>query len=316
MNASNTSATNHDRATGPGMRLAQARNDLHLGLDEVAAKLHLSMRQIEALEQDDYQNLPGATYVRGYLKSYALLLGIDPGPVLDAHSQLTAKPSAAPDFSVIAPQREITSRHHQIRIVTYLVAVIVIGLAIAWWQGRSTPPPSPLSAIPDETPASLAVGLEPPIATEHASLAEPAKPLSAPPDETKPLPPPSPAASAPAPVTPAPVAVAPMAAPAIPAVTRPDTQAAGPRGTLIVHAEQDTWVDVRDSRQVKLLYETLAAGRTVTLEGTAPISVFLGNAAGARIEYNGQAVDVARHKRGVFARFTVGQEEAAAASQH
>lgn len=303
MSTPNNSASNRDRAIGPGAHLARARNDLHLGLDEVAAKLHLSMRQIEALEQDDYQTLPGPTYVRGYLKSYAMLLGIDPGPVLDAHSQVTAKPSLAPDFSVIAPQREITSRHHQIRIVTYLVAVIVVGLAIAWWQGRSTPTPSPLSAVSDEAPAA---NQEPLATAEVESLAmddsKPVPPIM----ETKPLPtalpPAAPAAAAPAPPTP-------------PAATLPQAPT-GPRGTLVVHAEQDTWVDVRDSRQVKLLYETLTAGRAVTLEGTAPISVFLGNAAGARVEYNGRIVDVARHKRGMFARFTVGEEEASAAPQN
>lgn len=306
MSTLNNSGSNRDRAIGPGARLARARNDLRLGLDEVAAKLHLSMRQIEALEQDDYQTLPGPTYVRGYLKSYAMLLGIDPGPVLDAHSQVTAKPSSTPDFSVIAPQREITSRHHQIRIVTYLVAVIVVGLAIAWWQGRSTPTPSPLSAVSDETPAT---NQEPLVTTEVAPLAaDDSKPAPAPVMETKPLPPALPPAT--------PAASAPPTPPTLPAAALPQAPATGPRGTLVVHAEQDTWVDVRDQRQVKLLYETLTAGRTVTLEGTAPISVFLGNAAGARVEYNGRAVDVARHKRGMFARFTVGEEEASTAPQN
>lgn len=307
MSTLSNSGSNRDRTIGPGAHLAQARNDLRLGLDEVAAKLHLSMRQIEALEQDDYQTLPGPTYVRGYLKSYAMLLGIDPGPVLDAHSQATAKPSSAPDFSVIAPQREITSRHHQIRIVTYLVAVIVVGLAIAWWQGRSTPTPSPLSAVSDEAPAT---NQEPLVTTEVAPLAmDDSKPTPAPVMETKPLPAALPPA-APAPAAPVP------APPTPPAATLPQAPATGPRGTLVVHAEQDTWVDVRDQRQVKLLYETLTAGRTVILEGTAPISVFLGNAAGARVEYNGRAVDVARHKRGMFARFTVGEEEASTAPQN
>ena len=44
---------------GPGTLLAQARADLHLAQEEVAAKLHLATRQIQALEQDDYSSLPG-----------------------------------------------------------------------------------------------------------------------------------------------------------------------------------------------------------------------------------------------------------------
>ena len=80
---------------------------------------------------------------------------------------------------------------------------------------------------------------------------------------------------------------------------------AGPRAKLVLQAEQDSWADIRDARQVKLLYETVTAGRTVTLEGVAPLSVFLGNAAGVRLDYNGQAVDIARHQRGMMARFTL-----------
>jgi cytoskeleton protein RodZ len=81
----------------------------------------------------------------------------------------------------------------------------------------------------------------------------------------------------------------------------------------VLTADQDSWADIRDARQMKLLYETVPAGRTVTLEGVAPLSVFLGNAAGVRLDYNGRAVDVARHKRGMMARFTLGEEEASVA---
>jgi cytoskeleton protein RodZ len=296
-----TSTSNRERAPGPGALLAQARRDLQLGPEEAAAKLHLSTRQIQALENDDYQALPGPTYVRGYLKSYAMLLGIDPAPVLEAHAQLTAKPSAAPDFSTIAPQREITSRHHQVRIVTYLVAAVVIGLAIVWWQGRSTPTSSTLAVAPVAEPAAT----EPPaVAADTPSAVDAAPPAPA-------LPP----TAAPAVTTRA----APAAVPARPPVAAPpesESLPEGPRGTLVLHAEQDTWADVRDGRQVKLLYETVSAGRTVTLKGIAPISVFLGNAAGARVEYNGRAVDIGRYQRGMVARFVMGEEEADVAPQN
>ena len=54
----------------------------------------------------------------------------------------------------------------------------------------------------------------------------------------------------------------------------------------------------------------MPAGRSVTLEGVAPVSVFLGNAAGVRLDYNGQDVDIGRYLRGMMARFTLGEEEA------
>jgi cytoskeleton protein RodZ len=277
---------------GPGARLAQARLDLHLGPDQVAARLHLSQRQILSLEQDDYTGLPGPTYVRGYIRSYALLLGLDPVPLLEAHAHRTTRP-AHPDLGTIAPHKEITSRHHQVRFTTYLVAAIVIGLAIAWWTGRETPPPRSLATVqePQVIPATEPGTVVAPV---------PAEPAAAP--DVAAAPPASPVTPAP-PVTAAP----PATVPAVPPVT-------GPRSSLVLHAEQDTWADIRDARHVKLLYETVPAGRVVTLEGVAPFNVFLGNAAGARLDFNGRAVDVARYRRGVIARFTLGDESPAPAT--
>lgn len=303
-----------DRATthGPGAQLAQVRADLHLTHEDVAAKLHLAPRQIKALEQDDYSSLPGATYVRGYLKSYALLLGISPEPILESHSRLTGA-TVAVDFSAIAPQREITSRHHQVRFVTYFMIAIVIGLAIAWWQGRDTRSPNPsltasngesVMPVTDTAPGaglhveSEKLSIETPTARMPAGVAvvgdQPtvtqAPSVSTTPGSTPVLVPQPPAA------TPAPVVLP-----------------TGPRMKLVLTTDQDSWADIRDARQTKLLYETVPAGRTVTLEGVAPVSVFLGNAAGVRLKYNGQSVDVGPHKRGMIARFILGESDAAPA---
>lgn len=288
---------------GPGAQLALARADLRLTHEEVAAKLHLATRQIQALEQDDYRSLPGPTYVRGYLKSYALLLGLTPGPILDAHARLTAVPATS-DFKNLAPQREITSRHHQVRFVTYVVALLVIGLAVAWWQADNTRPPNPLLTAPEqpaptdaEAPATTDTGTAK--TTDESPLTEPGAipvPATEKPASTPPSTPPAPAALPPI-VTPAPK----------PILT-------GPRVQLVLQTEQESWADIRDARQAKLLYENVAAGRTVTLEGVAPVSVFLGNAAGVRLDYNGKAVDIARYQRGMMARFTLGESEPAAPS--
>ena len=39
-------------------------------------KLHV--RYIQALEEEDYEILPGTTYVKGYLRTYAKQLGFKP----------------------------------------------------------------------------------------------------------------------------------------------------------------------------------------------------------------------------------------------
>jgi cytoskeleton protein RodZ len=82
---------------------------------------------------------------------------------------------------------------------------------------------------------------------------------------------------------------------------------AAPRARLVLQTTAESWADVRDANN-RLLYETLPAGRTITLEGAAPFSVFLGNADGVRVEFNGRAFDPVPYKRGPTARFTLGGE--------
>ena len=193
-----------------------------------------------------------------------------PSRSLEAHARLTAAP-VSPDFRAIAPQREITSRHHQVRFVTYFMAAIVIGLAIAWWQGRDVRPPNPLLAVRDSEPAvaapepclartplpsrrSCQLNRQPPTVGIAVTGSKPPA-LVAPSGST--------AASTPT-VVPQSIAVVPASV----------AQPAGPRIKLVLHADQDSWADIRDARQTRLLYDTVPAGRSVTLEGVAPVSVF------------------------------------------
>ena len=285
------SATTISQATGPGQQLQQARVAAGLSIDDVARSLQLSARHISAIEHDDYEQLPAATYVRGYLRGYAQLLGIAPEQVIDSFNRL---PVANRRQGLVppAPAPQVTSNDNLIKLGTLAVAGIVLGLAVVWWQGQ-----------------------EP--ATEPAAPAVPAVAL-APEAESVP---------APVPVEPAPERVTPQPAPPAPRATAPekpvertapareapvvDIDPNVPRARLVLYVSEDSWADVRDARDQRLIYEIVAAGRVVTLDGVPPFHVFLGNADGVRVELNGRDYDVLRHKRGQVARFTVGQGAAA-----
>lgn len=73
-----------DRQTdgGPGARLRAAREASGLGIGEVAEQLQLLQYVVRALEQDEYGRLRGDTFVRGYLRNYARLLGLDPEEIV------------------------------------------------------------------------------------------------------------------------------------------------------------------------------------------------------------------------------------------
>ena len=65
-----------------GKKLAEARISYGLSVEEVAGHLNLSVQSIEALERDDYDSLPGYTFSKGYLRSYAGLLRLNPDDIL------------------------------------------------------------------------------------------------------------------------------------------------------------------------------------------------------------------------------------------
>ena len=65
-----------------GEMLASAREAWQLSVEDVASNLNLGADAIDALERDQYDRLPGCTFVKGYLRSYASLLRLDPDQVI------------------------------------------------------------------------------------------------------------------------------------------------------------------------------------------------------------------------------------------
>ncbi len=285
-----------DTASAPvpsiGEILRQARADLGLSVDAVAQKLRLAPKQILAIENEDYEQLPGPTYVRGYLRSYAQLLGLASETVIGVYNRHPSATRSA-DLTKHAPTPQMSADHHVIKITTLVVAGLILGLAAIWWQGRDD---SPIKLR--KPPASAKI-------EEGMPLAEAVLPR----EETGPVPTetPAPAVAAPAKVSQAEHEVArPAVTPAAP-VAAPVVAAPGGPRPLVLHFEKESWADVRDSEQNRLLYTVVSAGKVIRLGGAPPFNVYLGNASGVRVEFNGKPVDVSRYQRGPVARFTLGE---------
>src|SRR5262245_26902256 len=96
-------ASSAPAASRPGAMLLAVRREQGLSLGDVARQLKLSVRQVEALERDEYEAFPGPVFVRGFLRNYAKLLQLDP-EALVAQAGLAAAPSAgSPPAAVTTP---------------------------------------------------------------------------------------------------------------------------------------------------------------------------------------------------------------------
>src|SRR4030095_114759 len=69
---------------GPGLpdRLAAARERKGVDLVRAERDTKIRVRYLSALERGDYRDLPGAVYTKGFLRNYAIYLGLDPEDVL------------------------------------------------------------------------------------------------------------------------------------------------------------------------------------------------------------------------------------------
>ena len=168
---------------GPGSQLRKARERQGLEQAKVAARLHLSHSTIQALEWDDYESLPSAVFVQGYLRNYARLVNVDEEAVINAYQELNPSSEHAP-LPKNQPDdvaKELHGDHRLFRILTWTVVLLLGILLFFWWQGRidlpeteSEPaietPDDGLSGFPESAPETDGRG-EPPL-SESGSLPE------------------------------------------------------------------------------------------------------------------------------------------------
>ncbi len=126
---------------GPGQRLREAREAAQLTVAEVASRMRLEPRALEQLENDHYERLHGSTFVRGYLSGYARLLRLPEGPILEAYERQGYGPPAL--VSELGRKPEVHVSDFPVRMVTYVIAGLLVVLVVLWWQSRQAPTGTP-----------------------------------------------------------------------------------------------------------------------------------------------------------------------------
>ena len=119
---------------GPGAHLRRAREAANMSVDKVATALLLNAQIIEAIEADSFEHLPPPTFVRGYLRGYARVLGLPAGPVLEMYDRRGFEPPPlAPD---VVDSHQAHTSDVPVRLVTYAVAAVLAVLVGLWWNSQ------------------------------------------------------------------------------------------------------------------------------------------------------------------------------------
>jgi cytoskeletal protein RodZ len=69
-------------STGIGAQLRQQRLGLGLAIEDIARETRISYRYLEAIERNDFESLPSLIFTRNFVRQFALLLRLDPEPLL------------------------------------------------------------------------------------------------------------------------------------------------------------------------------------------------------------------------------------------
>jgi cytoskeletal protein RodZ len=157
---------------GPGLpdRLAAARERKGVDLVRAERDTKIRLRYLSALESGDYRDLPGAVYTKGFLRNYAIYLGLDPEDVLRQWRRERGE-ATAPE-AVIVPPRPIAEPARPLNFSSRVVvaALLTAGVVLffiylgAQLLRYSRPPElavtSPATAVFEVTEATTTFRLE------------------------------------------------------------------------------------------------------------------------------------------------------------
>jgi cytoskeleton protein RodZ len=269
--------------SGPsvGQQLRAAREAASLDIQEVARTLKFSVRQIELLEADDYDALPGNTIVRGFVRSYGRFLKLDVEPLVHMLDERT--PSITAD--VRPPENMGTAKQPwespQVPLLAALLLALVILAAVASALWHFYGPALTKSRDALLSPAALPQA--PPVVAE--------------PVETPMILPPRDAAVFPAEAGPS---ATPGLAPVMPPVEIP------PPRLVFVFSDR-SWIEVTDGTRKIIHSGEHLAGSQLKLDGVPPFDLVVGNPTKVKLAYGERSIDLAPHTRADVARLKVEQ---------
>lgn len=296
---------------GSGSLLAAARKKQNKSVEEIAAELNLSVTQIKTIELDQNEGLPEPTYVRGYIRSYARLLGLDAEQVLESYLNPNWQKGSSLDEM---PKRlsnadEMGAKNFFTLSKVIMVLLVLSIVAFLWFSGLFT---SLLSSFDNSGVKSNEQNSQ----VEQSLLST----STASTENTTPL-----VANA-IPVNsvtsagnstgnnnqPSSENIAEQQTPDSGALSNTDeNQAASlePQAAhnLVLNFIETCWVDIRDSNDKRLAYKSYYVGDELVVSDDVVLNVFLGNADGVKAIYNGESFDMSSYREGVYAKFSLGK---------
>ena len=276
---------------GFGEYLRREREMRGVSLEEISTATKISIRFLQAIENEELSKLPGGIFTRSFVRTYARYLGLDEERVL-ADCQLAGQQKPEVDIRRITANRaRPNGAASRTRIIALLMAGVLLASGYALFrhsrrvmeQQSSTPMVTP--------PSTTAPGTNPPPTAAPVQPSTPAQPENNPSLSATSASPTAGAATAPGTLQGGPPSPGAKANPPNQSVTSEATSAVAAHTDLVlqVAATERVWVAV-DADGKTVLQKVLNANEVENLKALDSFDVTIGNAQGVVLTLNGETL--------------------------
>ncbi len=257
-----------------------------ISLDEIVTSTKIGRRLLLALEEEQFDLLPGGIFNKAYVRAYAKCVGMNEDEAVAAY--LEASQEAPPDTKVIAHQHAFHSDYRPERasfpLVPVLILLVVAAGAVGGWkayqdhrrevrqQMAAATPVEPTASLPQTTTGEppATTNAAPPPATQTATQAPAKQP-------------------APANVNPGSSSPAAETQPQPASLASAEATPAGGQFEVIIRPKGPAWVSVKaDGKYV--VRGIVKPPDVKTIQAANQVVVYTGNAGSVDVAFNGKYV--------------------------
>ncbi|MFA0141410.1 RodZ domain-containing protein [Vibrio kanaloae] len=276
-----------------GTLLKNKRESLGLTQKQISDRLKLRVTLIQQIEENQFESDQVATFMRGYIRSYAKYVNLDEKVVLSALHHAGDAQHQEQEMLSFSRKTKTEKHNSRIMLLTWSIFAVIAGISSLWWWQNQQQDTLSQSLVNAESPEELVV--EEPLTPELDSLAviESVDALTV-------------VSAAEFSDTVTQVEETQAAAEVDSVVAEPE--AVTPESVanqLVMQFSADCWIQVKDAAGKTLSTGIKKAGQTLNLSGTAPYKVILGAPEGVSMTFASEPVDLSGYTSGKVARITL-----------
>ncbi len=294
-----------------GTILKNRRESLGLTQQQVSSRLKLRVSLIQQIEDNQFDSDQVATFMRGYVRSYAKYVNLDEKVVLEALDHAGDVQHQEQEMMSFSRKTKTEKHNSRIMLLTWSIFAVIAGISSLWWWQNQQQDTLSQSFVAEETAEEVVVGdLSDDQLTTSLDLIEAETPVVEAPQvvDSEVM------ADASVATETMEADVAPeVEVTAEPVVAAVETEVAEPEvvipepvsNELVMQFSSDCWIQVKDATGRTLSTGIKKAGQSLNLSGETPYKVVIGAPEAVSMTFASEPVDLSGYTSGKVARITL-----------